>query len=482
MDSTVSMHGIVRRFGPVTACDGADFSARAGVITALVGENGAGKTTLMRILAGRLRRDAGSITVDGSPARLASPRAAAALGIGMVEQDCPVVPGLSVLENILLGAEESRAAFISKRKTHKRIAEIAAPLNLEPLLSARAETISAPDRQRTAIARALYRGARVLILDEPTSLVGPADLEPLFDCMRSLAAAGTAVIFISHKLSEVFRIADTITVLRQGRSVFESETGRTSPDEVAKAMVGGDQVEESITRREPTELIVALENVSTAGDSADSLKDVWLNIRAHEITGIAGVAGNGQRALADVTSGLDYPEEGWPIHKLNIGIIASISEDVDSMDLVPSMRVWENVVLGRESDFRSIFGLSAAKARRVATKLARDFSVAGAVDAPVKTLSGGNRQRLVLARELSSNPRLIVAEQPTRGLDVKASQLVRNRLRKAADSGAAVLLISYDLDELLLVADRILVISSGRLIKPSTQPPSREELISLMTA
>ncbi|MCD6404813.1 MAG: ATP-binding cassette domain-containing protein [Planctomycetes bacterium] len=478
--ASVELAGIVKHFGRTLACHGAHFSAQPGRISALVGENGAGKTTLMRVLAGRLRGDAGEITISGTPVRFKSPRDAGTLGIAMVEQESRLIGALSVLENIILGAEETKAGLLSRGAAGRKVEDICRRLGLAVSLDARADTLSPGERSSALIARALYRGAGILILDEPTSLLGSSQRAALFDVMRNLASSGATVIFISHKLGEVFQVADTITVLRKGATVFTRAKDDTSPAEVAGAMVEMAATEEHIERRSG-EVAVELQNISTAGGNRVNLRGVWLQLLRGEITGIAGIAGNGQRALADVVGYVVEPESGWlALHPWDLEI-RCVGEDVDSMDLAGSMRVWENVCLGREGEFARFYGLDSGKARRRASEMVRGFRITGEPDLPVSALSGGNRQRLVLARELSGKFDVLVAEEPTRGLDIAGAALVRKRLRKAAARGATVLVISYDLDELYALCDRILVIDSGRLVKPSTQLPPREELAELMT-
>jgi len=476
------LRGIVKRFGTITACDGACFAAEAGRVSALVGENGAGKTTLMRILAGRLAADAGEIIINGRVVGMDSPREAASYGIGMVEQGAPVVGGLTVLENIILGAEPSVCGLINRRGARRRAREVMerAGLALDP--GAPAEALSAPQRQRAAILRALYRGAGVLILDEPTALLGPAERRALFETMRSLASAGAAVVFISHKLGEVFEVADAVTVMRRGRTVLQSLARDTDADEVARAMVGGEFRERAAGRGSAGEEILVLCDVCTSGGSRDALKGVKVRLRRGEITGIAGVAGNGQRALADVVAGLVEPAGGVVKRSSGCRRTSLIGEDVDDMDLVGPMRVWENAVFGREGRFARFGRFCRAAARERAVRLGEDYRISGALDGPAAALSGGNRQRLAVGRELCEPADLVVAEEPTRGLDIAGADLVRGRLRAAADAGAAVLLFSYDLDELYAAADRILVISAGRIVEPSAQPPARDELGRLMGA
>ncbi len=485
-EPAAELAGIRKRFGRVMALDGASFSANSGTVSALVGENGAGKTTLMRILAGRLRPDGGSSRIHGAGTRLSSPRDAARLGIAMVEQDCRLIGGLTVLENVLLAAPRSGTARPDRRKAGHRLNEILEKLKAGVAADVPAETLSAPQRQRAAIAGALFRDARTLILDEPTSLLGPSERAALFDIMRHLAAGGAALIFITHKLAEVFEVAERATVLRRGRTVWHGTTSETTVDELARAMVGGAGLAEAGGTRarrpapEPGETVLALDNVSTAGEGRDSLKQVSLELRRGEITGIAGIAGNGQRALADVAAGLRTPVAG-SVQRAPNATVAAIGEDVDAMDLVGSMRLWENAILGGEDRHARFLRLDAASARQAATDLVTSFGITGDLDAPARFLSGGNRQRLVVAREASRTPEVIIAEEPSRGLDISAAQRAADALVQAASAGAAVLLISYDLDELYRLADRILVLSSGRLIEPSTQPPERAELGRLMT-
>lgn len=478
-----SLHGIVKRFGSTVACDGVDFNAGAGTIAAIVGENGAGKTTLMRVLSGDIQPDSGEVLLDGRKMRFGSPREAAAAGIGMVKQDCRVIGALTILENIVLGTRDSVSRFRpASGSVARRVDELFEGLGLRVSPGAAASSLSAPERQLVTIARALYHGARLLILDEPTSLLGPGERSRLFGVMRELAGSGTAVIFISHKLPEVFEVADVITVLRRGKSVLSSPRSSTSPAEIAKAMIGGRFEAEAGDRREPGEVVMRLSEVSTPGSARSSLKGVSLEMRRGEIVGVAGVAGNGQRALADVAAGLLPAAEGGVEYPFGMPERGVIADDVDRMGLVLSMRIWENRILGRESKFSRAWIVDSFTSRKDMHRLAAEFDIRGDAEWPASALSGGNRQRLVLARELAHAPDLLVAEEPTRGLDIRGAELVRQRIRESATSGSAVLLVSYDLDELYALADRVLVISSGRLLEPSGQPPMRDELSMLMAS
>jgi len=477
----VRMRGIEKRYGAVRALERADFSASSGEISAIVGENGAGKTTLVRILAGLTAGDAGEISVDGKRVSFASPRDAARIGIGIVEQECRLIGGLSVYENVILGDEGARIGLLRRRDAGK-VRDVFDALGTRVRLDVDAAGLSPSERQRVAIARAVCRGARILILDEPTSLLGPHERDALFAAMRLLAASSAAVIFISHKLAEVFEVADTITVLRHGRTLLSRRKSETSPTEVAAAMIGEGATAEPGPRGTRGGLVARLAGVSTAGDGREALKNVTLEISRGEVVGIAGVAGNGQRALADVAIGLLKPADGTVVRPSLPGGVCFVGEDVSEMDLVPGMSVWENCILGREGDFAAWGTVKAGAARERARALAGDFEIKGGTDDEVRALSGGNRQRLALARELSGAPHLFVAHEPTRGLDIMAAEFVRKRIRDTASAGGGVLLISYDLDELYAVADRILVISSGRILEPSGQPPLRAELGSLMGA
>ncbi len=484
-----SLRSVRKRFGRVTALDGADFTVSAGSVSALVGENGAGKTTLMRILAGRLRADAGTVLVDGFEAAFPSPRDAAALGIAMVEQDCRLIGGLTVLENVLLGAPGTPGGLIDRQEAGLRLRGVFERLGTSLDANSPAENLSASDRQRAAIASALFRGARILILDEPTSLLSPTERAALFVIMRNLAASGAAVIFITHKLAEVFEVARTVTVLRRGRAVWQGRTAETSPEELAREMVGGAPLPE-VPRRAPAKeciaraadapVVLELEGVSTAGEGRGALKEITLQLRRGEIVGIAGVAGNGQRQLADVAAGLSRPVSG-KVRFAPGARVAALGEDVDAMDLVGSMRMWENAILSQERRYGRFLRLDSKAARLRAGTLVETFSVTGEIEVPARFLSGGNRQRLALGREVSSGADIIITEEPARGLDVSGARLAARRIREAAAAGATVLFFSYDLDELYSLADRILVIASGRLFEPSSEPPSREELGILMT-
>jgi ABC-type uncharacterized transport system ATPase subunit len=475
----VEMRGIVKLFPGVVANDSVDLEIHQGEVHALLGENGAGKTTLMRILAGLYRSDEGEILLDGKPVGFRSPRQAIDAGIGMVHQHFRLVESLTVAENVLLGWHRPR--FLLRRRAGERqVRELARRYRLPVDPRLRIWQLSVGEQQRVEILKALYRNARVLILDEPTAVLTPQEVEELFDTLRSMARDGTSVVFITHKLEEVMAVADRITVLRRGKregTVLPSETDARG---LARMMVGRDVVLESPPQAtSPGEVVLRLKSVSAENDRGlPGLREVSFELRAGQIFGIAGVAGNGQRELAEVITGLrrttsgrlvlgDRDLTGRSARAMIRWGVAHIPEDRLGTGLIPTMTAVENSVLKayrRPPIGRGPF-VDWGEARRMTEGIMRTLEVrAVSADTRVRLLSGGNLQRLLLAREMSERPRVVVAVHPTRGLDVGATGAVRLALRAQQQSGVAILLISEDLDELLALADPIGVLYEGALV------------------
>ncbi|MDB5860884.1 MAG: putative Uncharacterized type transport system, ATP-binding component with duplicated domain [Ramlibacter sp.] len=475
------MERITKRFGPLLANDAVSLQLAAGEVLGLLGENGAGKSTLVSILFGHYVPDAGRIEVAGRPLPLGQPRAALAAGIGMVHQHFTLADNLSVLENVVLGTEPFWRPFTRRAEARARLREVGRRFGLAVAPDALVGTLSVGERQRVEILKALYRGARILILDEPTAVLTPQESEALFATLGDMVAQGLAIIFISHKLAEVQRVARRVVVLRGGRVVAEAATADTSPAQLANWMVGQDvalpQARPSAVAQRPA--VCALEAVSTAG-GRERLDAVSLELRAGEITAVAGVSGNGQLALAELLCGLrpvatgrallgDAPLRADPAWLVRQGV-ARIPEDRHGTGVVGDLPVWENAVSERlrSPAFRRGPWVKRQAARAHARAIEQAFDVRGAgLDAPARSLSGGNMQKLILGRALyapdGGTPRLIVAHQPTWGLDVGAVAYVQQQLLAARDAGAAVLLISDDLDEVLVLGDRIAVMHAGRL-------------------
>lgn len=477
------MRQITKRFPGVLANDRVDFEAAAGEVHALLGENGAGKTTLSNILTGLYRPDEGEIELYGEPTRFHSPRDALDAGIGMVHQHFRLVPPFTVAENVVLGDHraEGRAFVVRSRAIERRVAELGERYGLAVDPRARIWQLSVGEQQRVEILKALYRDARILIMDEPTSVLTPQEAANLFQTLRAMAAEGKTVIFISHKLNEVKAVADRVTVLRGGRNVATVPAVESTLRSLAALMVGREIDEARRIERAPAaeDVALELEGLSAAGDRGGlALKGISLEVRSGEIVGVAGVAGNGQRELAEAVYGIRPLEEGVvrvagralrsgdPRAAIAAGV-AHVPEDRLGTGLAPSLSVATNVVLKsyRAPPVSRGPVLLVRRMREAALALIRRYDVkAPGPDSPVRNLSGGNLQKLVLGREFEGEPRVLVAAQPTRGLDVGAIETVHGYLRDAAANGVGVLMISEDLDELRALADRIVVMYEGKVV------------------
>ena len=490
------LEGVTKRFGPLTANDAISFALRRGEVVALLGENGAGKTTLMSILFGHYLADAGRVAVEGRPLPPGDTRAALAAGLAMVHQHFTLADSMSVLENIALGTQPLWSPRLDRGRALKRIREMSADFGLEVDPAARIADLSVGERQRVEILKALYREARVLILDEPTAVLTPQESEALFATLRRLVARGLAIIFISHKLGEVLAVSDRIAVLRAGARVGEMATADADRRSIAEMMVGRDVPASKRVAREPGAVLLELAGVSLAGAHRRSLVEADLAVREGEIVGIAGVSGNGQAALAALVAGLEKPTAGAmrlfgetvsrhdPRHFARSGI-ARIPEDRHHDGVVGAMTVAENVALEelREPSFQKGGFLRFAAIRARAENAIRDYDVrCPGPDAAARLLSGGNIQKLILARVLDRNPRLVLANQPTRGLDIGAQTEVHRRLLAAREAGVGVVLISEDLDELMTLSDRIAVITGGRLSEAMAAETLDRGTLGLMMA
>ena len=483
-DPVLRLAGITKRFGTLVANDGVSLDLARGEILALLGENGAGKSTLVSILFGHYVADAGSIEAFGVPLPPGDPAAALAAGIGMVHQHSTLADNLSVLDNVLLGTEPLWRPASRRREGRARLVDTARRFGLPVDPSARVARLSVGERQRVEILKALYRDARVLILDEPTAVLTPQESEALFATLRGMVAEGLSVIFISHKLDEVLRVSDRIAVLRAGRLVATMPAAGTSKAALAEVMVGRAIPPPIAKPHARGDTVCVLDRVSLRGERASArLDDVSLSLAAGEITAIAGVSGNGQAALVELLCGLRAPDGGTvtlggrpmpadPAAWVAAGV-ARIPEDRRDVGTIGDLPVWENAIAERyRKPFASAGIVRRRQARSYARTLVDRYDVRGAgIDAPVRALSGGNMQKLILGRALSGGasrpddyqPALIVASQPTWGLDAGAVAWVHQQLLDACARGAAVLLVSEDLDEILALADRIAVIHAGRL-------------------
>ncbi len=475
----IEMRGVVKQFPGVLANDRVDFDVRAGEVHALLGENGAGKTTLMNILYGLYRADEGRILLNGRAVNINSPADAIRLGIGMIHQHFMLVPTLSVAENVALGLPSSRGFMLDLDRVGERIAELSQTYGLQVDPTARVWQLSVGEQQRVEILKALYRGADLLILDEPTAVLTPQEVEELFLTLRRMAEDERALIFISHKLHEVLSISDRVTVLRDGRVVETLDTSETTRDELARLMVG----REVLLRvdRPPVELgavRLSVEGIWAEGDKGvPALRGVDLTVRAGEIFGIAGVSGNGQRELAEVIAGLREASRGGvridgvdvtgfsPSRLLEQGL-SYIPEERMRDGVIRDFTVAENLILHDhpKKPYASGIFMNYGGISERSDELIGAFEIKTPTrDTPLKSLSGGNIQKLILARELSRRPSVVVAAQPTRGLDIAATEYIHRLLVRQRGEGTATLLISEDLDEIRNLSDRIAVIYEGQI-------------------
>jgi len=475
----LELRGITKRFGPLVANDGISLSVAPGQVHALLGENGAGKTTLMNVLYGLMQPDEGEIRVDGAPVSFHSPKDAIAAGIGMVHQHFMLVPVFTVAENVTLGIEQAGpAGLLDKRRTRREVAELSHRYGLDVDPDALVEELPVGLQQRVEIVKALVRQVNVLILDEPTAVLTPAETEELFRIVRQLKDGGTSVIFISHKLREVQSIADTITVLRRGAVVGERAPTATA-DDLAALMVGRDvQLRVSKSPASPGEPVLRVDRLTVRGDDGRAWVDeLSFDVRAGEILGIAGVQGNGQTELCEALMGLRPAAGGGvtlndtdltgatPRDRLRAGI-AYVPEDRTEDGLVGSFSVAENLVLDMYSrpPFSSGVNLNLPEISKNAAARIEEFDVrTGSPATPAGTLSGGNQQKIILAREVGREHKVLIASQPTRGLDVGSIEFVHRRIVEQRDHGVAVLIVSSELDEIYALADRIAVMYEGKI-------------------
>jgi general nucleoside transport system ATP-binding protein len=494
------MRGITKRFPGVVANDAVDFEAAAGEVHALLGENGAGKSTLSNILTGLYRPDEGEIEVYGRPVEFHSPRDALDVGISMVHQHFRLVERFTVAENVALGdhRREGRSFRLRSRAIERHVADLGGRYGLAVDPRAHVWQLSVGEQQRVEILKALYLDARILILDEPTAVLTPQEAEVLFGTLREMAADGRTIVFISHKLHEVKAVSDRVTVLRAGRNVATVDAAEATPRSLAELMVGrglGEGVQAE--PREPGEAVLALEDVWADGDRGGAaVKGVSLQVCAGEIVAVAGVAGNGQRELAETIAGIRpatkgtlsvagrRPRKGDPRAAIACGV-AYVPEDRLGTGLAPSVTIASNLALKSYREPPASTGplLRLRRIRDRAVELIQRYRIAApGPQAPVRLLSGGNLQKVVLAREFSGRPKVLVAASPTRGLDVGAIESVHSYLNEAAANDVGVLLLSEDLDEILTLADRIVVLYEGRIVGETPRARANVEEIGLQMA
>ncbi|MFJ9338195.1 ABC transporter ATP-binding protein [Streptomyces sp. NPDC101733] len=495
----VELHGITKRFPGVVANKDIAISVRKGTVHALIGENGAGKSTLMKILYGMQKPDEGTIAVDGEQVTFSNPGDAIARGIGMVHQHFMLADNLTVLENVVLGGEK---LYGIGAKARKKIREISDAYGLGVRPDVLVEDLGVADRQRVEILKVLYRGAKTLILDEPTAVLVPQEVDALFDNLRGLKAEGLTVIFISHKLGEVLKVADDITVIRRGTTVGTADPKTATTKQLAELMVGSElptpETRESTVTTTPMLQVEDLRLAATDPDGVvrEVLANIGFTIHKGEVLGIAGVEGNGQTELIEALMGMSIPDGGVirldgrdistvATRKRREGGIGYIPEDRHRHGLLLDSPLWENRILGHVTEApNSKHGILDPKAARKDTeRIVREYDVrTPGIDVTAASLSGGNQQKLIVGREMSHAPKFLIAAHPTRGVDVGAQAQIWDAIREARREGLAVLLISADLDELIGLSDTLRVIYRGRLVAdadPATITP--EELGTAMT-
>jgi ABC-type uncharacterized transport system ATPase subunit len=496
--NSIELKSIVKRFPGVLANDQVNFDVRAGEVHALLGENGAGKTTLMRVLYGLYQPDEGGIYIDGQPVTIASPAEAISQGIGMIHQHFMLVPTLSVTANIALGLPSSRGMLLDLDRVAERVRQLSASYGLRVDPESFVWQLAVGEQQRVEILKTLYRGADLLILDEPTAVLTPQEVDELFATLRHMAQEGHSLIFISHKLHEVMSISDRVTVLRGGRVIQTLKTADTNRQELARLMVGRDvllRVEQAPVELGPVRLHV--ENLSVMGDrDILAVRDVSFQIRAGEILSIAGVSGNGQRELAEAIGGLREPVQGrilvdqvevtgWKPNRLIPQGVAHIPEERLREGAIKEFTVEENLML--EDHIKPPFSqgifFNFGKIAEHSRQLIADFKIkTPSRQTPLNNLSGGNIQKLILARELSRKPKVLIAAQPTRGVDIGSTEYIHQTLLQQRSEGTATLLISEDLDEVRNLADRIAVIYEGQIMGIVTRDQASVEQLGLMMA
>lgn len=491
MKELLKMEHITKRFGEVFANRNIELSIREGEVHTLLGENGAGKSTLMNILIGLYQPTRGNIFLRGEKVRIESPKAAVKLGVGMVHQHFMLVEAMTVFENIILGSKKDSSIFIKKDQLKKEILDLSQKYGLDVELDKLITDISVGAQQRVEILKALYRGAQLLILDEPTAALTDTEAEGLFKIIKKLTSENKSVIFISHKMREVLAISDRITILRAGETITTLDKDKTDAAQLASLMIGREMVPSQYKKvTKPGNEILNLEHVNYHKQNKhNGLNDISLTVHKGEILGIAGVDGNGQSQLAQLATGVISPERGYVSLKGSRvfrstpnGFIQShvshVPEDRNKMGLIGNMTVMENLVLKATEESR----FSYCNGALLKKKFMKEFALSmqkkndircASIEQEVRNLSGGNQQKIILARELENTPELLVAVHPTRGLDIGATRYVHDTMIQARDQGLGILLISADFDEILKLSDRIIVMFEGQImgIYPGDNPP-----------
>lgn len=478
----VEMRGIHKRFGQVQANQDVDFTLLRGEIHAIVGENGAGKSTLMKILYGLYEPDSGSIAVDGKIVSIPSPKQAMRFGLGMIQQHFTLIPVFTALQNIILGKEKQKyGTFIDCDKAESEIEELMEQLGFNVPLYTTIESLPIGAQQHTEILKVLYHGAEILIMDEPTAVLAPQEVEGLFNCMLGLKSQGNSIIIITHKLDEVMSIADSVTVLRRGKMVGSYGTHETNVNHLAELILGEPVIQSPFERKEikEDEPILRLENVSVKSKSEQSsLFEINLEISPGEIVGIAGVEGNGQTQLVEILSGLSPIDSGeitlngesitnCSTADLRLKNIVHLPADRHRHGISLNSRIDENFIIGKHRNrlFSRNEFLQMKNIDQFSRNALHKYQIRiGDISDPISTLSGGNQQKVVVARELYGDPMLVIAAHPTRGLDIHAARFVHSRLIQTRNRSKGILLVSSELDELILLSDRIIVIYNGKFV------------------
>ncbi len=497
-DVVLQARGITKRFPGVLANDAVDFELRRGEVHCLLGENGAGKSTLMNVIFGLYQPDAGELEVDGQPVRFRSSADAIASGIGMVHQHFQLVQAFSVAENVVLGDELRRGPLLDLDAARERIATLSADWGVPVDPDTKVEDLSVGQQQRVELLKALFRDASILILDEPTAVLTPGEVDEFFGVVRSLTAQGKSIIFITHKLREVLAVADRITVLRQGKVVGSADPGEATPASLASLMVGR-EVLLSIDKEpaQPTDVTLRVRDLDVDDDRGiPAVTALSFEVRAGEIFGVAGVEGNGQRELVEAITGM-RPKRGGRVELDGVDLthanprrvdemgVGHVPEDRNKHGLVDSFTIADNLVLNTygHRPFAQRFIRQTRKVDEQATDLVERYDVrTPSIHAPVATLSGGNQQKVIIARELSGDPRLLIVAQPTRGLDVGSIEFIHHRIVEMRDAGAAVLLVSAELDEIFSLADRIGVLYRGRLVGEVPRAEASRDTVGYLMA
>ena len=493
----IELRDIVKRFPGVVANDGVNLTVQRGTIHAIVGENGAGKSTLMKTLYGAHRPDEGTVTIDGVEQHFRSPKDAIATGIGMVFQHFMLADNFEVWENVVLGDEPGSQGRIDRRGACDRLRQLSAEYGLEVDPEEYASELGVGEKQRVEILKVLYRGARILILDEPTAVLVPQEVDELFASLRGLTAGGATIIFISHKLDEVLGVADAITVIRDGRTVAEiDDPSSVTARQLAELMVGSELPSpETRERKQRDQVLMRVAGLTLPGEGRPLLEDVDITVHAGEIVGIAGVEGNGQTELIEAIIGLHSAQGLIELNGVDASTLTTSDRRIGGLGYIPEDRhhdglilpapLWENTMLGhqRQAPFARGFFIDRKAAIRRTEQVIADFDVrTPGPEVPAFTLSGGNQQKLVVGREMLAEPTVLLAAHPTRGVDVGAQAAIWDIIRDAREKGLGVLLVSADLDELIGLSDRLLVMLRGRIVAdldPATVTPA--DLGSFMT-